>query len=494
MTSSPLDGIVLDSRDRRPLYVQIADGIVGLIEGGELHPGDRLPAMRALATQLECGLITVSQAYDSLVARGRACARVGKGTFITKPVDPIASIERRWEPEIGTLMRARMEGLSERLARADVPGTVSMAYAHPAPETFPMAEFGRCLQSVLTEDPPEVMQYGTPHRSDAAVAAGDAELRETLARALRTRGVSAAANNIIVCSGAQQAADLVAGTLLESRSLVAAESPSYAPTLAVFDARGVGYVEIAADADGLRVDDVERVFAEYRPRLFYVNPFAQNPTGTILPQRRAKAIVELARRYDVVVLEDQTGWVFTYDAAPPAPLAAHDRDGRVVLIESLSKSIFPALRIGYLFAKGALHSALTEAKARADSFTSTLMQRALRRFLNSPAYSRHLRSARALYQNRRDHLLVRLAQAIPWAEILPPQAGMTLWFSLPPSISTGAAFEACAREKLLVMPADASYPTRSGPAALRLGFGDLDEPTIDEAVIRLARAMRTFRS
>ncbi len=473
--------IALDPGDKRPLYVQIADEISARIERGELSEGARLPGIRELAGRLGCGLVTVSQAYDSLVARGRAVARVGKGTYVAAPRAPEAPFERRWEPEIGRTSRARLEEVSERLRRAALSGTISLATGHPAPETFPLAEFARCVQRTLADDPPESMQY--------AAGSGDADLRETLARALRLRGVSATAGDLIVCSGAQQAADVVASSVLEARAVVAAESPSYAPTLGVFDARGATYVELAADAGGIRVDDVERVFAEYRPRLFYVNPFAQNPTGAVLSDRRAKAIVALARRYDVVVLEDQTGWVFTYDGAAPAPLAAHDTDGRVVLIESLSKSIFPALRIGYVFARGGLHGPVESAKMRSDSFTSTLVQRALWRFLESPAYPRHLRAAKALYRARRDAFVEALQPAVAWTEIRPPAAGVTLWLPLPARISTPAAFDECAREGVLVMPADPWYPTRRGPAALRLGFGDIDEATAREGVARLARAL-----
>jgi GntR family transcriptional regulator/MocR family aminotransferase len=476
-----VSGIALEARDRRPLYVQLADELTARIERGDLVPGDRLPAMRELAAQLGIALVTVSQAYDSLVARGRAIARVGKGTYVAPAPAPSAPFARRWEPDIGGFSRARMEGVLDRLARAGVPGTISLATGHPAPETFPLAEFGRCVGRTLADDPPETMQY--------ASGTGDPDLRETLAAALRARGVAAEGDDLVICSGAQQAADIVAATLLENRAVVAAESPSYAPTLGVFDARGATYVEIAADAGGIRVDDLERVFADYRPRLFYVNPFAQNPTGAVLSDRRAKAVVALARRYDVVVLEDQTGWVFTYRGEPPAPLAAHDTDGRVILIESLSKSIFPALRVGYVFARAALRGPLESAKMRADSFTSTLSQRALWRFMNSPAYAKHLRAARALYRTRRDAFVDALQSALPWAEVAPPAAGTTLWLPLPARLSTQAAFEACAREGVLTMPADPWYPTRSGPAALRLGFGDLDDVTAREAVARLARAL-----
>ncbi len=479
--NEPPGAIVLDERDKRPLYVQIADGLAAQIERGEFAAGDRLPGMRSLAKSLGCGLVTVSQAYEALSARGRIVTRVGKGSFVARAAVAAEPLARRWEPDLGGVTRARMENVLARLELANRPGTISLATGYPAPETFPLAEFGRCVQRTLADDPPETMQY--------ASGSGDPQLRETLANALRARGVEVSANDLIVCSGAQQAVDIVAGTLLEPRSVVAAESPTYAATLGAFDARGVTYVELATDDDGVRVDDVERVFAEYRPRLLYLNPFAQNPIGGILPERRAKAIVALARRYDVVILEDQTGWVFTYDGEPPAPLAAYDVDGRTIVLESLSKSIFPALRVGYIHARGALHAPFAAAKERTDSFTSTLMQRSLRRFMESPAYPKHLRSARALYRRRRDAFVEELARALPWANVRPPAAGLTMWLPLPPRISTQAAFDECAREGVLVMPADPSYPTRSGPAALRLSFGDLDEATAREGIARLSRAL-----
>lgn len=438
--------------------------------------------MRDLARDLNCALVTVSQAYELLAARGRVVSRVGKGTFVAQPPDATAPFARRWEPDIGRFARAqRLEGVMEQLTRATAPGAINLATGHPAPETFPLHDFGRAFHRTLLDDPPEAMQYRS--------STGDSDLCERLAELLRGRGCRADASDIIVCSGAQQAADLVATVLLDERSVVASESPTYSGTLGVFDARGVTYVEVRGDDDGIRVDDVERVFAEYRPRLLYVNPIAQNPTGAVLPQRRAKQIVALARRYDVVVLEDQTGWQVTYDAAAPPPLAAFDTDGRVILMESLSKSIFPALRIGYLYAKGSIAEALEVAKVRADVFTSTLTQRALWRFMTSPAYARHLRATRTLYRARRDAFIDALSEQLPWADVRTPAAGVNAWLPLPPRISTQAAFDACAREGVLAMPAEPFYPTRNGPPALRLSFGHIDEATAREAVQRLGRAL-----
>ena len=480
-------GLRLEPNDPRPLYVQLADQLVEAIEDERLKPGDRLPAMRDLSRQLDCALVTVSQAYELLAARGRVNSRVGKGTFVSPPPDRATPFSRRWEPDVGRFARAqRLEGVMEQLTRATAPGAISLATGQPAPETFPLHDFGRAFHKTLVDDPPEAMQY--------LASTGDADLSETLASHLRARGCDAEAHDIIVCSGAQQAADLVATVLLDERTVVASESPTFSGTLGVFDARGVTYVEVRGDADGVRPDDVERVFAEYRPRLFYVNPIAQNPTGAVLPARRAKQIVSLARRYDVVVLEDQTGWQLTYDAAAPPPLAAFDTDGRVIVMDSLSKSIFPALRIGYLYAKGTIADALKVAKVRADVFTSTLTQRALWRFMTSPAYSRHMRSSRNLYRERRDHFIDALLREVPWSDVRPPAAGVNVWMTLPARISTQAAFDACAREGVLVMPAEPFYPTRTGPPALRLSFGHVDEKTAAEAVARFGRALKKLEA
>jgi DNA-binding transcriptional MocR family regulator len=136
-----------------------------------------------------------------------------------------------------------------------------------------------------------------------------------------------------------------------------------------------------------------------------------------------------------------------------------------------------------------MRASLEAAKVRTDSFTSTMTQRALWRFMRTPAYPRHLKTARALYRHRRDLFVDALARALPWADVRPPQAGINVWLRLPLRLSTQAAFEACAREGVLVMPADPFYPTRSGPPALRLSFGDLDDDALLSAVDRLARAL-----
>ena len=462
--------------------MQIADALATAIERGELAPEERLPPIRALAGDLDVALVTVSQAYETLAARGRVVSRVGRGTFVAPQAAPAdTAFARTWEPSL--LSRGeRMEGVLDRLAQARAPGVISLASAHPAPETFPMAEFGRAMQRTFADDPPEAMQY----RANT----GDPDLCATLAEGLNARGCDATADEIIVTSGAQQAADLIASVLLFDRAVVASESPTYPGTLGVFDARGASYVEVRSDADGVRIDDVERVFAEYRPRLFSICPIAENPTGVVLPARRGKAIVELARRYDVVVLEDQTGWTFAYETAAPPPLAAYDTDGRVVMMESLVEVDLP----------GAAHrvSAREGRDARLDRgregahrlvHLDAHAARAVALLAHAGVPAPPQGGARALPRPPRP-VRRRAARALPWADVRPPQAGTNVWLRLPPRLSTQAAFDQCAREGVLVMPADPFYPTRSGPPALRLSFGDLDDDALRTAAIRLGAHCR----
>ena len=305
----------------------------------------------------------------------------------------------------------------ERLTAATEPGAISLATGHPAPRRFrctiSRAPFtARCSTTRRT-----LMQYRSSTGDPRAVrasrrAAARARMRRRLRRRHRLlrRATGRGHRRDRPARRAQRRGQREPDVLGKPRRLRRARrdlrrgarrrATACAPTTSN------AYLPSTARA------------------CFYINPIAQNPTGAVLPARRAKQIVALARRYDVVVLEDQTGWQLTYDAPAPPPLAAFDTDGRVIVMESLSKSIFPALRIGYLYAKGGIAEALEAAKVRADVFTSTLTQRALWRFMESPACPRHFRSTRALYRKRRDAFVESLSAVVSWTTVRSPGAGV----------------------------------------------------------------------
>ncbi|MBV8223162.1 MAG: PLP-dependent aminotransferase family protein, partial [Candidatus Eremiobacteraeota bacterium] len=220
---------------------------------------------------------------------------------------------------------------------------------------------------------------------------------------------------------------------------------------------------------------------------------AQNPPGAYLARARHRKILDVARQQQITIVEDQTCWPLSYDGEPPPPLFSSDDGERVVLIESMSKLLMPSLRIGYIAAKGAALSALYGAKLRADSFTTTVAQRALLRFLQSKAAARHLRATRYLYQRRRYALHSALLRVLPdGARAVLPSGGLNIWVELPQDWSSMELFGYAAQEGVLFLPGLPFYPTAPAANTLRMSFGKLPHEHADEAMARFGRAIRAY--
>ena len=496
-----LGTVGLNARDRRPLYQQLAEGIGLQIRNGVLPLGARLPSLRELARRHEVALVTASQAYEALAAEGLVVSRTGRGTFATydgsisparrggersasadgKPPLPRAA-DSIISPDGAQNRRVAAMQLSRWSVRA---GTIALSNGHTAPETYPLPDFARCYARTFLDDPAEIHQY----RADR----GDERLRELFADRLRARGADVSSDDILIVSGAQQALSLVAEAFLEPGDFAAAEAPTYFAALEVFDQRRVSWVNVARDPDGVLPDSLRDGARKFSPRLVYLNTAAHNPTGGFLARSRHRPVLEIARASKLTVVEDQTCWPLCYDGEAPPPLIASSPDDVVVTIESLSKLLFPSLRIGYIAARGAALQSLYAAKLRADTFTTTVAQRSLVRFLESKAAARHLRAARFLYRRRRDALMTALRRVVPdGTKVSEPIGGVNVWVELPRGWSSVDLFGYAAREGMLFLPGAAFFPTAPLHNALRLSYGTLPEELAMEAMARFGRALRAY--
>lgn len=499
-----LQPVSFSGRDRRPLYQQLAAGIASQIRDGALGLGAKLPPQRAIAKSHGIALVTASQAYEVLASEGLIESRTGRGTFVT--FDPAAEAQPlpapapsdgaplpalsvgRWDPGIYRYATETRRVAAMHLLRSAVrPGAIAISAGHTAPETYPVADFAQCYARTFLDDPPEIHQY----RADR----GDETLRTFFADRLRARGADVGPDDILIVSGAQQALSLVAETLLDYGCAAAAEAPTYFSALEVFDQRRVSWTNLAADEDGLIPASFADVCKRSGPRVAYLNTAAQNPTGAYLARARHRKILDVARQAQLTIVEDQTCWPLSYDAEAPPPLFSSDTDGRVVVIESMSKLLMPSLRIGYIAAKGAALQALYAAKLRADSFTTTVAQRALLRFLQSKAAARHLRATRFLYKRRRDALHAALMRVLPdGAKAILPRGGLNIWVELPPQWSAMELFGYAAQEGIVFLPGQPFYPTAPAINTLRMSFGKLPEEHAAEAMVRFSRAIRAYAS
>lgn len=486
------------SRDRRPLYQQLAEGIAQQIRNGALPLGSRLPPLRKLAKSHAVALVTASQAYEALAAEGLIESRTGRGTFVAFDSDGVETIEKprpaaarhddQWDSALSRYSAQTRRVAAMHLLRSSFrPGTIALSNGHTAPETYPLADFARCYARTFLDDPPEIHQY----RADR----GDPALREIFAARLRARGADVSADDILIVSGAQQALSLVAETFLDLGDFAAAEAPTYFSALEVFDQKRVSWVNLAGDADGALPDSIAAAVRRFSPRLMYLNTASQNPSGSFLARSRHRPVLDVARAAKLTIVEDQTSWPLSYEGEAPPPLLASDTDGRVVLIESLSKLLFPSLRIGYIAARGHAMQELVAAKLRADTFTTTVAQRALVRFLESKASARHLRTTRFLYRRRRDALMTALAAVLPdGARAIAPRGGVNVWVELPRDWSALELFGYAAQEGVLFLPGTPFYPTMPANNTLRLSFGTLPEDLAGEAMARLGRAIKFYAS
>lgn len=361
------------------------------------HSGEKLPSTRDLAEQLGISRTVVLLAYDQLLAEGFVEGRSGSGTYVS------SGVGQRQTAMPDRLVDLRLSRFGTAAAKAwsmvDFPQRrnrtlpFNFAYGRSDLENFPLEMWRRILLRSARKSPVAAFDYGP--------AMGNIALREAICAHLRrSRAVACEPLQIIVVNGSQQALDLVARVLIERGDRVAIEDPSYQGTREVLRAGGARLLPVAVDRDGLNP-------AKLPPsaRVAFVTPSHQFPTGAILPLPRRLALLEWARRNHTIVVEDDYDGEFRYQGQPLESLQGLDREGRVIYIGTFSRTVFSALRIGYLIAPRRLVPAFAAAKWLSDRHTANLEQQALAEFISSGMYERYLRRVRRRNTARRQALL-----------------------------------------------------------------------------------------
>lgn len=481
----------LQPANESPLCRQIAEGMRHEIATGSLHYGARVPSARQLARDLRVSRITVDNAYAELVADGVLEARPRVGTFVLPARTPqgecaIASEARLppWQIGLGTQgpsLRDRMLGQVLRGPITD--GTISFAWGAGDPRLAPTGELRRLLGEVLDTDGATALG---PENSD-----GYPPLRATLAHYLRQLGMEVRADEVVVTAGTQQAIALVCDALLQPGDRVIVEAPTWPGVLDVLEARRIRVVGVPLDADGMDVLALTRALECEKPRLIYTVPTFHNPTGRVMSAARRRDVVDLAHLHGVPVLEDDHVREVRFGSPIPPPLAAFDTHGTVIHCGSFTKSLIPALRLGYIVARGPLHARLVTLKRAADLFSSTLLQRVLCRYLASGAIRRHWKHVSRVYRRRHVAMLRALEQHFPpgstWTGV---EGGLVMWIGVPAGVSVSALYDAAAREGVTFVAGAAFYPEPADQPFLRLNFAAVDETQIEAGIAHLGRLLR----
>lgn len=395
--------------------------------------------------------------------------------------------DAHWASAVGNISSS---AIRELLKVIEQPGVISFAGGLPAPECFPAEEIGLAAERVLAREAGRVLQYGPTE--------GFPPLRDFLLGLMRGRGLPAGLDNLLVTNGSQQALDMIAKLLIDPGDLIVVENPTYMGALQAFRPYRPAFATLPMDDQGLRVDALERLLADLaaenrRPKFLYTVASFQNPTGVTLSAERRRALVELAARYELPIVEDDPYGELRYSGEAPPLLAALDIERwgaprHVLYLSTFSKLLAPGLRVGWAVAPEPLLRRMVQVKQGLDLHTSSLAQAIAYEACRDGLLDRQIPRICAVYQARRDAMLAALERHMPpgtrWTR---PDGGMFLWITLPEGYNTTELLAiALEQQRVAFVPGGAFHANGGGENTMRLNFSFSTPEQIVDGVRRLA--------
>ncbi len=450
---------------------------------GALPRGGRLPPSRSLAQELGVARQTVVLAYERLAAEGYVCGRIGSGTFIATDLPDQAPVPA------GT-PRAAAVGLSARGARlANIPAAATarapevgllLAGGLPAPDLFPVKVWAHCTTRVMKSLAGELSAYPPPQ--------GLFVLREQIAAHLAaTRGLVADPGNIVITSGTQQALSIAAELLLDPNDPVWVEDPGYIAGRGALLTADAAIVPIPSDAQG--IDVAAGVRTAPSARLALVAPSHATPLGGALPIGRRLALLDWAQQANAWVLEDDCDSEFRWEGKPLPPLATLDTAGQVIYCGTFSKTLAPALRVGFAIVPPPLVQAFVRLRTLTDRGTDAFTQATLAEFMRQGLLPPHIRRVRTEYARRRTALLEAMARLVRHATAIAAPGGLHMVAQLAEGMDEAAAVRACRARGLAVSPLRAYYVGSPRMSGLVLGFAATPAALANDVARRLEAAL-----
>jgi len=316
---------------------------------------------------------------------------------------------------------------------------------------------------------------------------GFAPLREVFAAESRKRGIDCSADDILIMTGSQQPLDLAGKIFLDAGDCVLTESPTYMAAIQAFQTYGARFAAVPTDSEGLIPEALPALLEREKPRFLYTIPNFQNPTGVTLTAERRQSLYAIAARYGLIVLEDDPYGALRYAGTDLPPIKALDSEGIVIYQSTVSKTIAPGLRVGWVVADREIRAKLTIAKQAADLHTSSLDQRIVHRYLSDFDSDAHVERIRQSYGERFSVMDATLRERMPtgftWTH---PEGGMFLWVTCPEGVNTNELMREAFARKVLFVPGQDFFSDTPGQRFMRLNFSNATPEKIREGIGRLA--------
>ncbi len=475
-----------------PLHRQIYEQIRAAILTGRVRSQQKLPASRQLAQSLGVSRTTVVQSYDQLISEGYLQTQPGAGTFVCAQI-PDAMLSVGSTPVQANIVRPSLpvlsaygDRLSQVQANSDAPDcALNFRYGLPDLSLFPVQQWRRLLSHHLM-DGLDWMNYS----SDAM---GHPSLRKQIADYItQVRAVRCGPEQILITHGAQQALSLITRLLVNPGEVIALENPGYPSGRRVFSASGATLLPIPVDGEGLKLEGADGLKAKASsspPRLIYVTPSHQFPTGVSMSLSRRLALLQWAQQANALIVEDDYDSEFRYSGRPIPALQGLDDQGRVLYVGTFSKVMFPGLQLGYVVVPQSLVPLFGQAKWLSDRQCSLIHQLALADFIGEGHLAKHVRRMQAIYSRRRQALVAALhtLEAPGSIEILGDQAGLHITARLPDQQDDAALIQQARVRGVSLFSTRKHYwpPPEATRGEFIFGFGAIDEAGIRAAIARI---------
>ena len=481
----------IDKSLATPVFVQLSDQLSLLIRRGTLMPGQRLPGSRQLATLLELNRQTVIAAYDEGIAQGWLESRSGSGTYVAvhfpevrpQPLTPAENPHRNKPTPRQPGYAVESTAFLHRPVLTQSAG-LRLDDGFPDIRLAPMDELSRAYRSYF--------RWGNPQ---AHFGYGDTKghplLREQLSLHLNeTRGLQTVPDNILITRGSIMGLHLTCQVLLRPGDTVVTGETTWAGATMNIQQTGATVQTVPVDRYGMDVDALEVLCQKNRIRMVFVTPHHHYPTTVTLRADRRMRLLQLAQQYGFAILEDDYDYDFHYLSRPILPLASADRQGMVVYVGSLTKSVAPAFRVGYVVAPSDLIDELARLRRIIDRQGDPMLEFAIGQLFKTGELKRHFRKALRTYHTRRDYfcdlLTSELSDVIQFTK---PDGGMAVWASFNPAIAMDQLARQASGMGLYMANGLSHNPPGQLLNGTRLGFASSTEEELEQSVLLLKKLL-----
>lgn len=449
--------------DEIPKYVQIANRIRKLIDNKDISDGEKLPTIRELADILEVNNVTIVNAYKKLKSDGYAFQKVGSGTYAKRK-------------ELTSLFNREYSKIFKNMLPEELEKIIDFTGETNTEVYFPINEFKSVINKVLDRDGANALIIKEP--------LGYEKLRDTINKSFWNNKLDL--DNILIVSGAQQGIDIASKAIVNINDNVIVEKPTYGGALSVFKWRRANIFEIEIKEDGVDLDEFEEILKKNKISCFYTMSYFQNPTGISYSREKKLKLLDLSKKYDFYIIEDDYLSELIYDNnIIHEPLKKLDKYERVIYIKSFSKIFLPGIRLGYMVTPASFNEIIQSSKINTDITTSSLMQRVLELYISEGFWKEHI-----AYQCREYKKKYKLIKSLIEDELLDkvtyidPKGGLYFYIKLKDkSITSKELYYKLKRKNVFITPGVIFYrDSKNGDYFFRIGFSQVSKDKIIKGI------------